>query len=147
MIKKNIYTIWEYTVYQNVSWILLLHLNLSFLSLPWIIILNCLMAHVTPLLKITDCTAVYVLRCFEFEKDCRSDMHFVSHLTTLPIQPTHNTSTIFLILIQRNVTYFDTSVSYILQVLIIWCRFYETVRPSGKWCERNHFVQNLHQWF
>jgi len=32
--KKNIYTIWEYTVYQNVSWILLLHLNLSFLSLP-----------------------------------------------------------------------------------------------------------------
>jgi hypothetical protein len=54
-------------------------------------------------------------------------MPFASHLTTLPLQPTHNTSTIFLILIERDVTYFDTSVflSHISQVLIIPRSFYE----------------------
>jgi len=43
-------------------------------------------------------------------KNCWSGIHFASHLTTLPLHPIQNTSTIFLILIERDVSYFDTSV-------------------------------------
>jgi hypothetical protein len=38
------------------------------------------------------------------DKNYWSHMHFASHLTTLPLHPIRNTSTIFLILIEKDVT-------------------------------------------
>jgi hypothetical protein len=51
------------------------------------------------------------MRCgvFEIDKNCLSVMHFAFYLTTLLHHPIHNTSTIFPIQIERDVTYFDTS--------------------------------------
>jgi hypothetical protein len=61
---------------------------------------------------------------------------------TLPrclFTPTHNTSTIFLIVTERHVIYFDTSVSlsYILQVLIFPRSFYEKRLVFREMKERN----------
>jgi len=84
---------------------------------------------------------------FGMDKNCWSFMLFASHLTTLPLHPTHNTSTIFLILIGRDVTYFDTSVflSHISQVLIIPRSFYENRSAFREMKKRNQYMPNLHQ--
>ena len=76
-----------------------------------------------------------------------SDMHFASHLTSLPLHPTHNTSTTFLILTERDVTYFNTSVSlsYILQVLTIPRSFYKNRSAFREIKKRNQCVPNLCQ--
>ena len=87
------------------------------------------------------------LGVFEMDENSRSDMHFAAHLTSLPLHPTHNTSTTFLILTERDVTYFDTSVSlsYILQVLTIPRSFYKNRSASREMKKRNQCVPNLCQ--